>query len=173
MWLSQIGATKKKVINALLSNSFPPVMSKEASATQKAFLSALKKPKSEKKVKASFDLIDTEKTGKHFKKDWTSEVMISTFKAVVEGLLHEPKKNNVSTHLRGVLASFFETIDYKDLAETLFTMTDTEKKGYLDYSDFQVLCNVGIVTILGIRYALVCSQRRILDQRSYYQTTSK
>jgi Ca2+-binding EF-hand superfamily protein len=105
---------------------------------QKAFMGALKKPKSEKKVKASFDLIDQNKDGKHEKADWTTDAMLSTLKAVVGNLLHEPKKNNVSVALRGVLASFFETIDYKDLAETLFTMTDSEKKGHLEYSDFQV-----------------------------------
>eukprot|EP01127_Copromyxa_protea_P012673 TRINITY_DN3322_c0_g3_i1.p1 TRINITY_DN3322_c0_g3~~TRINITY_DN3322_c0_g3_i1.p1 ORF type:complete len:981 (+),score=200.71 TRINITY_DN3322_c0_g3_i1:22-2964(+) len=108
-----------------------------AQLTQKAFLGALKKPKNEKKVKAAFDLVDQDKDGKHVVGDWLCEVMVATFKAVIEGLINEPKKNNVSATLKSVLASFFSTIDYKDLAETLFNMTDIDKKGYLEYDDFQ------------------------------------
>eukprot|EP01127_Copromyxa_protea_P012668 TRINITY_DN3322_c0_g1_i3.p1 TRINITY_DN3322_c0_g1~~TRINITY_DN3322_c0_g1_i3.p1 ORF type:complete len:197 (+),score=38.69 TRINITY_DN3322_c0_g1_i3:42-593(+) len=112
-------------------------MTTVAQATEKAFLGALKKPKNEKKVRAAFDLVDQDKDGKHVLGEWTTEVMVGTFKAIIEGLIHEPKKNNVSAALKSVLASFFSSIDYADLAETLFNMTDIDKKGYLEYDDFQ------------------------------------
>eukprot|EP01126_Amoeba_proteus_P006901 TRINITY_DN12443_c0_g1_i4.p1 TRINITY_DN12443_c0_g1~~TRINITY_DN12443_c0_g1_i4.p1 ORF type:complete len:250 (-),score=40.39 TRINITY_DN12443_c0_g1_i4:733-1482(-) len=102
----------------------------------KAFVSALKKPKNEKVVRASFDLINDKKDGKVTKGEWTT-YMVDTFEVVVEGLLKEPKKNNVTVALRSVLASFTESIDYKELTETLFMMTDVEKKGYLEFSEFK------------------------------------